>query len=119
MSLTVQDLQNKLAAECKERERAQEADHIEREKQLEALRQSMMDEVLNMIGTQQGATQKDTLQRVTPRNANANANNVARCGFQNPRSRLASVPVHRTITSQQLLQSALNKRPRVEKDGYT
>jgi rubrerythrin len=55
---TIQDLENKLAAECKERERAQEADRIEREKQLETLKQSMREEMLNMIGAQPTATQK-------------------------------------------------------------
>ena len=56
--LTVQDLEDKLAAECMERERAWEADRIEREKQLEALRQSMREEMLNMLGAQPTATQK-------------------------------------------------------------
>ena len=58
LTLTVQDLENKLATECMERERAREADRIERENQLEALRQSMREEMLNMLAAQPTSTHK-------------------------------------------------------------
>lgn len=108
---TIQDLENKLAAECKERERAQEEDHIEREKQLETLKQSMREEMLNMIGAQPTATQKDAALRAIP--GNVNTNSVMLSG-----SSLVTGLGQRIISSQQLRQSALKKRSQVGKDGY-